>query len=185
MSLTGKTLSGSYKDILQADKANNADLAGASTGRHFGIPFMSGATADSSNPTSFGSGTDPDTSFTTAESNGSRASDLVPLMWYVCDDISIDAVKHIEGADTATGDTTRLHLFSYDFTSGATNCLTNGALLARSADTTNAGSEQPYFDNWTVDSAAVTAGKVIIATMEADSVNSDYSAKIIIKYHLT
>tara|TARA_Y100001938_G_scaffold47160_1_gene65560 strand:- start:5417 stop:6205 length:789 start_codon:yes stop_codon:yes gene_type:complete len=262
MSLTGKTLSGSYKDILQVDNSNNGitangkdvkdgegttsalslgsdrvmiqpqatdstravrvmtqsgsevmaietstslvkvngtsvntqyatfavnstELAGASAGRHFAIPFQNSTYADVSNPPMFGSGIDPETSFTTAESNGYRASDIVPMMWYLCDDISIDAVKHIEGADTATGDTTRLHLYSYDFTSGATNCLTNGTLLARSANTTNAGSEQPYFQNWAIDSAAVTSGKVIIATMDADSVNSDYSAIITVKYHLT
>ena len=67
-------------------------------------------------------------------------------MWYVQDNISIDAVTSIEGADAATGDTTRMHLFSYDFTSGATSCLTNGTLLAHNSDVTNAGSEQPYFN---------------------------------------
>ena len=134
---------------------------------------------------SFGTSTDPATTFTTAEGTATRAGELVPMLWYVPDAISIDGVTSIEGADTATGDTTRMHLFSYTFTSGATNCLTSGTLLAHNSDVTNAGSEQPYLSTWTVDSAAVTAGKVILAFFRSDSVNSDYGINIKVKYHLT
>ena len=69
--------------------------------------------------------------------------------------------------------------------SGATNCLTSGTLLAHNSDVTNAGDEQPYLSTWTVDSAAVTAGKVILAFFKSDSINSDYSLNIKVKYHLT
>ena len=110
---------------------------------------------------------------------------MVALLWYIPDAISIDSVTSIEGADAETGDTTRMHLFSYDFTSGSTSALTNGTLLAHNNDVTNAGSEQAYLSSWTVDSAAVASGKVILAFFESDSINSDYSLKIRIKYHLT
>ena len=153
---------------------------------HHPIPFSSANYGSNANvPDLFGTGTDPATTFTTADSTKDRASDLVPCLWYINDDISIDAIKSIEGADTATGDTTRMHLFSYDFTSGATACLTNGTLLGHNSDVTNAGGEQPYLSSWTVDSAAVTAGKVILAFFKSDSVNSDYSLQVTIKYHLT
>ena len=144
-----------------------------------------GSAGSGSGTYGFGTGTDPATTFTTADSNEERASDLVPCLWYVNDDISIDAIKSIEGADAAGGDTTRMHLFSYDFTSGATSCLTNGTLLGHNSDVTNAGSEQPYLSTWTVDSAAVSAGKVILAFFRSDSVNSDYSIQVTVKYHLT
>ena len=134
---------------------------------------------------SFGTGTDPATTFTTSEGNDTRASCLVPCLWYVPDAISIDSIISIEGADTATGDTSRMHCLSYTFTSGATNCLTSGTLLAHNSDVTNAGSEQPYLTTWTIDSAAVTAGKVILAFFVSDSINSDYSVQITVKYHLT
>ena len=49
----------------------------------------------------------------------------------------------------------------------------------------NGGSEQPYLSTWTVDSAAVTSGKVILAFFKSDSINSDYSVQIKVKYHLT
>ena len=39
----------------------------------------------------------------------------------------------------------------------------SGKLLAHNSDVTNAGSEQPYITVWTIDSADVTAGKVILA----------------------
>ena len=153
---------------------------------HQALPFGNhNAYGALSYPPAFGTSTDPATTFTTSEGNATRASDLVPCLWYVNDDISIDAIKSIEGADTATGDTTRMHLFSYDFTSGATSCLTNGTLLGHNSDVTNAGSEQPYLSSWTVDSAAVAAGKVILAFFKSDSINSDYSVTVQIKYHLT
>ena len=165
----------------------NGLAANFSANTHYLIPYI-GDNYPSSLATGLpdiGTGTDPDTSFTTAETNTQRASTLVTCMWYVPDNISIDSVHSIEGADTATGDTTRMHLMSYDFTSGSTSALTNGTLLAHNNDVTNAGSEQVYLSTWTVDSATVTSGKVIGATFRSDSINSDYSVRITIKYHLT
>ena len=133
----------------------------------------------------FGTGTEPATTFTTADGSTTDASLLVPVMWYVPDAITIDSVYSLEGADDATGDTTRMHLFSYTFTSGSTSALTSGTLLAHNSDVTNAGSEQAYLSTWTVDSSTVTAGKVILAFFESDSINSDYSVNITVKYHLT
>ena len=154
---------------------------------HYLLPFSGenmGSTL-SANVPDIGTGTDPDTTFTTAEANSQRAGQLAPLLWYLPDNISIDGVHSLEGADTATGDTTRMHLMSYTFTSGSTSALTDGTLLAHNSDVTNAGSEQVYLSNWTVDSGNVTAGKVICATFRSDSVNSDYGARIFIKYHIT
>ena len=135
--------------------------------------------------TNFGTGTEPNTSFTTAASSIANSALIVPFMWFIPDNISIDAVYSIEGADAATGDTTRMHLLSYDFTSGSTSALTNGTLLAHNNDVTNAGSEQAYLSTWTIDSASVAANKVVLAFFISDSVNSDYSLNITVKYHLT
>ena len=132
----------------------------------------------------FGTGTDPDDTFTTADTATQYASQLACLVWFVTDNITIDSVTHIEGADAATGDTTRMHLKSFTFTSGATACLTAGALLAHNSDITNAGNEQPYLSTWTVDSADVDANKVILCFFRSDSVNSDYTLNVTVKYHL-
>jgi len=163
----------------------NVESAGFLANTHHPLCFQNANYALFTTIPAFGTGTDPATTFTTAEGSATRASDLVPVMWYVPDSIVIDAVYGLEGADTATGDTTRMHLFSYTFTSGSTSALTSGTLLAHNSDTTNSGSEQAYLSEFTVDSASVAAGKVILAFFRSDSINSDYSLKIKIKYHLT
>ena len=177
----GNILNTQYADF----SIGNSEATSFADDTHQAITFGNANYGTASFPPAFGTGTDPATTFTTSEGNGTRASDLVPCIWYVPDAISIDSVTSLEGADTATGDTTRMHLFSYTFSSGATNCLTGGTLLAHNSDVTNAGSEQPYLSSWTVDSAAVTAGKVILAFFKSDSINSDYSLNIKVKYHLT
>lgn len=165
----------------------SSDSAIFSANTHTALPFNSMSVGSSliQDNTQFGTGTDPNTSFTTADGTLTDASILAPVMWYIPDNISIDSVYSIEGATTATGDTTRMHLFSYDFTSGSTSALTNGTLLAHNDDNNNAGSEQAYLTTWTVDSASVASGKVILAFFRQDSTNSDYSVNITIKYHLT
>ena len=163
----------------------NTEASTLADDTHQAIPFASASFGTKNYPPAFGTGTDPATTFTTSDGNGTRASDLVPCLWYVMDDISIDSVISIEGADNATGDTTRMHLFSYDFTRGSTSALSNGTLLAHNNDVTNAGSEQAYTGSWTVDSAAVSSGKVILAFFRSDSINSDYSLQLTVKYHLT
>ena len=99
----------------------NSESASFADDTHQALPFEHANYGDSSNPPAFGTGTDPATTFTSAEGNGTRASDIIPCLWYLPDSISIDAVYAIEGADTATGDTTRMHLFSYDFNNGSTS----------------------------------------------------------------
>ena len=180
---SGNIVNTQYANFGSSNIGNLAFLANT----HHPIAFgtATGLSADNTNLCSFGTSTDPATTFTTAEGNATRASDLVPVMWRVPDAMSIDSVTSIEGADTATGDTTRMHLLSYDFTSGSTSALTSGTLLAHNSDVTNAGSEQAYLSSWTVDSAAVTAGKVILAFFRSDSISSDYSIQVTVKYHLT
>ena len=152
---------------------------------HQAIPFMTGAHSHLTYPPSFGTGTDPATTFTTSDDNTTRASDIAICMWYVPDNIYIDAVSAIEGADTATGEDTDMHLFSYTLNSGSTSCLTAGTLLAHNTPFTNAGDEQAYLTTWAIDSNSVAAGKVILAFFESVStVNSDYSINITVKYHL-
>ena len=154
-----------------------------SAGYHYAMSFGNTGFATTAyiSPFNFGNGTDPATS----SAMNNNAYDMIHFMWYLPDSISIDSVTSLEGADAATGDTTRFHLMSYDFTSGSTDGLTNGTLLAHSSDTTNAGYEQIYKGTLTIDSASVSSGKVIVATFESDSVNSDYTSQIIVKYHIT
>jgi len=151
---------------------------------HYLVAFNNAGLKSGGSNVDFGTGTDPDNTFTTANTATQYAAQLVLGMWRVPDDITIDSVTHIEGAYGATGDTTRMHLKSFTFNTGSTSCLTAGALLAHNSDVTNDGNEQAYLSSWTVDSANVDADKVVCCFWRADSVNSDYSAQVIVKYHL-
>lgn len=181
----GNYVNTQYAYFGATSQATTANAAGY----HYPLQFncasigLSDASADQLNI--FGNGTDPATTVTTADANDQRASELVPFLMYVPDNMTIDSIKSIEGADAATGDTTRFHCMSYTFTSGSTSCLTSGTLVAHSSDTTNAGSEQVYYNSWTIDSEDIAAGKVLVCTFESDSVNSDYAYTVTIKYHLT
>ena len=103
------------------------------------------------------------------------------------DNITIDRVVWWVGADAASGDTVRAHVMSYDIetTSGATSGdLSSGAVCADGADIVSAGYEQNYYQQMTIQSADVNAGKVLVFAFRQDGVNSDYSIHATVKYHL-
>lgn len=130
-----------------------------------------------------GTGTEPATSLSISTS----AHTTVHTYWYVMDDITVDRVVWWSGADNATGDTTRCHLMSYTVDSGngsTSGDLSSGTVIADGGDVVNAGYEQAYYQQMTVQSANVDAGKVILFIFRPDSVNSDYSINATIKYHL-
>ena len=153
---------------------------------HHPLPFMgANNSATLSDNLTFGTSGEPATTFTTADAVSTDASLLVPVMWYVPDSISIDNVYSLEGLESASTLTTRMHLYSYTFASGSTSALTSGTLLAHNNDVTNAGSEQAYLSTWTVDSASVSSGKVILGFFRMDSSTENPAVSITVKYHLT
>jgi len=147
---------------------------------HTAIPINAG------NVQSFvtmGSGTNPDTSLTVSTSG----DDIVSSIWYIPDAITIDSVVVFLGADTATGDTIRFHLMSFDIdisNSSTGGDLSNGVVLADGSDIVSAGYEQTYYQSMTIQSSSISAGKVIMFLFKSDTSNSDYSVKATIKYHL-
>ncbi len=161
---------------------NASDSASLTANTHYPLPFQASAYSAAVLTTDFGTGTDPDDSFTTANTATQYASQIVPMIWLLPLNITISSVTSIEGADNASGDTTRMHLKSFDFTSGSTSCLANGTLLAHNSDVTNAGNEQAYRSTWTIDSANVDADQAILCFFRSDSVNSDYSITVNINY---
>ena len=157
-----------------------AGSAGMSANTHYAIPFCGTASATI---LSLGTSTDPATSLTLS----TTADDVVTCFWYVMDNITIDRIVWWSGADAATGDTVRTHLMAYDvdIDNGSTSGdLSSGAVLATSTDVTNAGYEQAYYNQMSIATADVDAGKVILFAFRADSVNSDYAINATIKYHL-
>ena len=155
---------------------------------HYAIPFV---TNQSSAVTiSFGSATSSsfnDTNPSTSVSFTQSANTYTTYYWYVMDNITIDAVVWLHGADNATGEATAAHLMAYtvDIDNGSTSGdLSAGVVVADGATITNAGWEQIYYQSMTVQSADVDAGKVILFTFASDTVNSDYSINATVKYHI-
>ena len=62
--------------------------------------------------------------------------------------------------------------------------LSNGTVLADGAGISNAGHEQIYYQNMTIQSADVDAGKVILFTFASDTISSDYTISATVKYHI-
>ena len=159
-------------------------LRDASANTHYPIPF-SNHDSENALDLNFGTGTDPATSWTASNGSSTDASLIVPMIWYIPDNIVIDAVYSIEGGDNPNGDTTRMHLFSYDYSSGSSSVITNGIVIASSADRVNAGTEQTYSGDWSVTAPNVLAGKAVLAFWEQDGTNGDYSVTVTVKYHLS
>ena len=164
--------------------ASSADGVWAlmTAGTHTAVPFNSNGT--SGGKISLGTGTDPDTSKVLS----TIADDLVNCMMYVDSAISVDAVYVWMGSDTATADTAcRFHLMTYtiDSANGSTSGdLSSGVVVADGADINNAGYEQAYYQQLTINSANVDAGKALFFIFRSDSVNSDFTINATIKYHL-
>ena len=155
-------------------------VAAASSGRHYAAMAKgaAGALVDA------GPDTDPATTLSITQD----ADDYVLCYWYIMDAITIDRVVWWHGADDATGDTIRAHLMSYDVNTDNDadgGNLTNGTVLADGSDITNAGYEQTYYQQLTIQSANVSAGKVVMFFWRSDSLNSDFSINATVKYHIT
>tara|TARA_R100000808_G_C2145125_1_gene152929 strand:+ start:1092 stop:1928 length:837 start_codon:yes stop_codon:yes gene_type:complete len=152
-------------------------------GTNFGLENVSYFAMGSSTSSSFND-TNPATSLTIS-TNLSGA--LVATYWHIRDNITIDEVTWLHGADAATGDSTAAHLMAYtvDTGNGATSGdLSSGVVVADGATITNAGYGRIYYQQMTIQSANVDAGKVILFIFASDTVNSDYGVNATIKYHI-
>ena len=164
-------------------KFGSINSSGISADTHYLVPF--GSMGDRfGSLVSIGTSTNPDTTLTIS----TTADDVTQTLWYVPDDITIDAVHWFNGADAASGEDVKGHLLSFtiDIANGSTSGdLSAGTVLADGANITNAGYEQIHYQSMTIQSANVDAGKVICFAFRCDSsVNSDYSLNVIVKYHL-
>ena len=159
------------------------ESASWSADTHYIVPFVANSLATAGDH-AIGTGTNPDTTLTIT----GTADNIVSGLWYLPDNITVDAVHWWHGADAGTGDTTKAHLMSYAIVSDNSSTsgdLSDGTVVADGANITNAGFEQAYYQSMTVQSADVDAGRVLIFTFRSDSaVNSDYTINATVKYHI-
>tara|TARA_Y100000310_G_scaffold33372_1_gene31559 strand:- start:115 stop:945 length:831 start_codon:yes stop_codon:yes gene_type:complete len=167
--------------------------AGALDDTHYAIPFAShsstsiGTIADlamgSATDSSFGD-TDPADSLTITDS----AMHIVSCYWYVIDDITVDGVVMLNGANAAAGDVVFANLMAYtvDTANGSTGGdLSDGVVVAQGGFT-NAGYEQIYYKSLSLTgNVDIDAGKVVLFTFAFDNVEAtDHSLSVTVKYHV-
>ena len=63
--------------------------------------------------------------------------------------------------------------------------LSSGSVVAYSADITSAGSEQSYYNQMTVSTTNIKAGKALLFFIRTDTTAVDTTVNATIKYHLT
>tara|TARA_Y100001963_G_scaffold148185_1_gene225643 strand:+ start:1693 stop:2466 length:774 start_codon:yes stop_codon:yes gene_type:complete len=130
----------------------------------------------------FGTGTDPATTYSLSSSEAISGS-FVHVIWYIPANITIDEIRAIASGDSGNVD---FHLFSYDMASGTgsgAGDLSGGTLLAHSGSSLVIEDDRVTTQTLTIDSANVAGNKVVVATVERDSGNTDVSAQLIVKYH--
>ena len=160
---------------------NSTDAIPASSGNHYAIPY--GNVFASSADVSLGTGSNPDTSFAV----NTVADDIVPMMWFIPDDITIDGVYAWIAGNSSSGDRIYLHLMTYDIVlTDGTSCgdLSSGVVVADGGSITHDGYEQMDFQSMTIQNADVASQNVCLFTLYADGVNSDYGVNVTVKYHL-
>tara|TARA_Y100000004_G_scaffold88323_1_gene99033 strand:+ start:6704 stop:7480 length:777 start_codon:yes stop_codon:yes gene_type:complete len=134
-------------------------------------------------PITFGTGTDPATTYSLSASE-TNAMGLTMSSWYIPAAITIDEVRVIAGGEAS--DTLNFHLFSYTMASGTgsgAGDLSDGTLLAHNGSTLTTGDDRVTTTTLTIDSANVAADKVVIATFENVGATTDIAAQLIVKYH--
>ena len=133
-----------------------------------------------------GTGTNPVTSLTVA----SVSKELVPSLWLLQQNITIDSIQYIMASDAAS--TINAHVMSYTMVtgSGATaGDLSSGAVLAQTGSDASSlspvttGADRVSNGTLTINTANVDSGKAIVVFAEASDTD-DMTVQVNIKYHL-
>jgi hypothetical protein len=161
------------------------EISPATAGYHYtlnnGMMNSSPSGGDSS---SLGNGTDPATTLDWSSISSAEVEDIIAAMWYVPVDCTITEVKALATTDGTASETLRFHVMQYDLdTSSNPGDLSSGVVKASSADISSlTASSMKVSSAFTLDSADLTAGKVVIVTMEADDASDKISAQVYINY---
>ena len=131
-------------------------------------------------------GANPVTSLTVA----TVSKELVPSLWLLQQNITIDQIQYIMSSDAAS--TINLHLMSYSIVTGAGSTagdLTSGAVLAQtgsgsgSLSPVTTGADRVSNGTLTINTSDVNSGKALVVFAEASDTD-DFTIQVNIKYHL-
>tara|TARA_R110000851_G_scaffold133702_2_gene268648 strand:- start:470 stop:1822 length:1353 start_codon:yes stop_codon:yes gene_type:complete len=130
-----------------------------------------------------GNGTDPATTLDFSALTDTDTEDTIAAYWYVPINCTITEVKALATTSGTTSETLRFHVMQYDLdTSSQHGDLANGVLKAHSADIASLTAASLKVGAFTLDSADLTAGKIVIVTIEADDASDKISAQVFINY---
>ena len=127
-----------------------------------------------------GTGADPVLELTVA----SAALELVPSLWILRENITIEAVQFVMASDAAS--TINLHVVAYDCVAGSgasAGDLSGGAVIADHVGAITTGSDRVSNGTITIQTADVNSGKAIMVFAEASDTD-DMTVQVNIKYHL-
>ena len=134
-----------------------------------------------------GTGANPATSLTVSSS----ALGLIPALWILQQNITIDQINYVIAADASS--TANLHLMSYDIQSGSGTSagdLANGAVLAQTGSSAGSlspvtiGADRVSNGTLTKNTSDVDSGKAIVGFIENVGSGDDVTVSVIVKYHL-
>ena len=130
-----------------------------------------------------GNGADPADSLTLT----TAAEQLVPSLWILPSNITIQSIQYIVCAESATA--VQIHVMSYDIQSGSSATagdLSNGVVLSHtpSASSVTVGVDRVSTGTLTNLITSVNSGKVIVIFVEDDGGSNDFTAQVNIKYNL-
>ena len=156
-------------------------LVPASSGTHYFVSRPMASYSSTAVEIACGTGTDPDTSL---DATGTT-DDLLQNLFIVPVNLTVDAVKFMVSTTTDTDCTINVHLYSFDMTNaGSTDDgnLTNGTLLAFGR-ATSVDRNVIKTVTCTIDSANVTANKVIACFVENDTNTDSIMLQTQVLYH--
>ena len=161
---------------------NAMNFTPSSSGAHMVLGLGAQEYVSASQEQNLGTGTDPATAKDWTTSTQYQTTFIFPVPY----NITIDACKALLSSDSDTDVVLNVHLMSYDMVNdGTTNDgnLSNGTVLADGQATAVDRSVCKTVD-CTIQSASVSSGKVILATVENETNTNDLHAQVQVKYHI-
>ena len=187
---TFQVTNNSGSSILKVDTTNSRVLVGSSqrvantqyqrlsvfnhtpaAGYHYplglgGADFSSAGLAED---TALGNGTDPATTLDISAAS-SESNAWVQCYWYLPDAITLSSATVLMGGASASDSEINFHIMSYDMdVSSNHGDLSNGAVVASSVAFSAVDEDVIFKKLMTISSADVTAGKVLIGTLESNT----------------
>tara|TARA_Y100000310_G_scaffold334702_1_gene415028 strand:+ start:362 stop:1156 length:795 start_codon:yes stop_codon:yes gene_type:complete len=156
-----------------------------SAGYHYPLianTMFSQGTEELTYDSAWGNGVDPATSLDV--STLTDPENAIAIYWYIENDITVDSVASLQTCDGSLENLV-FHLYSYDINVVGSNSgdLSNGVLCATSP-INEASVGIISRSTFTISSANIDAGKVVIGFVEISSSTDDLSVSFNIKYHI-